>query len=144
MLSKSRDSKGFTLIELMIVVAIIGILAAIAIPNFVSFKNKAIQGTAKANLDTVRAALSQYAADMDDNRYPATGDITNYTTLISMLSGYGLTFKPPSQGGVEADSKWKAGVSYVYTADVGYTMEIMANDSAGPTFRAYLHGIEIP
>ncbi len=141
MLSKSRDSKGFTLIELMIVVAIIGILAAIAIPNFVSFKNKAIQGTAKANLDTVRASLSQYAADKDDNGYPADGTMDTYTALITILSPYGLTFKPPSQGGVETDSKWASYVDYELSA-AGYTVTITANDSAGTTIKAYLHGVE--
>ena len=49
-------SKGFTLIELMIVVAIIGILAAIAIPNFSKFQARAKQSEAKANLKAIYTA----------------------------------------------------------------------------------------
>ena len=53
MLSKLRSKKGFTLIELMIVVAIIGILAAIAIPNFLKFQAKSKQSEAKSNLGAI-------------------------------------------------------------------------------------------
>jgi type IV pilus assembly protein PilA len=49
-----RSSKGFTLIELMIVVAIIGILAAIAIPNFLQYQLKSRQSEAKTNLGAIR------------------------------------------------------------------------------------------
>ncbi len=67
---KQRSSffnrKGFTLIELMIVVAIIGILAAIAIPNFMNYQCKAKQSEAKANLGTIRTGQEAYRAEFDE------------------------------------------------------------------------------
>jgi len=48
-----KKSKGFTLVELMVVVGIIGILATLAIPNFMSFLSKAKQAEAKANLGAI-------------------------------------------------------------------------------------------
>ncbi len=62
MLSRLRTQKGFTLIELMIVVAIIGILAAIAIPNFIAYRNKSFCSRAEADADGLAAALSDYFA----------------------------------------------------------------------------------
>jgi type IV pilus assembly protein PilA len=55
-----RNKKGFTLIELMIVVAIIGILAAIAIPNFLKFQAKSKQSEAKTNLKAIYTAETGY------------------------------------------------------------------------------------
>jgi len=55
-----KNKKGFTLIELMIVVAIIGILAAIAIPNFMKFQAKAKQSEAKTNLGAIYVAQVAY------------------------------------------------------------------------------------
>jgi len=54
---------GFTLIELMIVVAIIGILAAIAIPNFLKFQLRSKTGEAKTNLAALRTAEEGYVAE---------------------------------------------------------------------------------
>jgi type IV pilus assembly protein PilA len=59
-LLRKRNRKGFTLIELMIVVAIIGILAAIAIPNFLRFQAKSKQSEAKTNLGGIFTAMTAY------------------------------------------------------------------------------------
>src|SRR6186997_1313022 len=68
---KELSRKGFTLIELMIVVAIIGILAAIAIPKFADLIRKSSEGASKGNLGALRAAASIYYGDME-GVYPAT------------------------------------------------------------------------
>jgi type IV pilus assembly protein PilA len=69
--SKRFGASGFTLIELMIVVAIIGILAAIAIPKFAELIRKAGEGSAKGNLGAIRSALSIYYGDLEGT-YPDT------------------------------------------------------------------------
>jgi type IV pilus assembly protein PilA len=66
-LMRLKGKKGFTLIELMIVVAIIGILAAIAIPNFMRFQAKSKQSEAKTNLGGIFTAEEAYFAEY--NRY---------------------------------------------------------------------------
>ncbi len=58
-----KKSAGFTLIELMIVVAIIGILAAIAIPNFLTFQLRSRAGEGKTNLAAIRTAQEGFAAE---------------------------------------------------------------------------------
>jgi prepilin-type N-terminal cleavage/methylation domain-containing protein len=80
MRSKHRNrASGFTLIELLVVVIIIGILAAIALPNFVGAQNKAKEASVKSNMRTCQIAAETHATDAG-GQYPdnTTGSFRNY------------------------------------------------------------------
>lgn len=74
---KKRQGKGFTLIELLVVVVIIGILAAIALPNFVGAQKKAKLSAVKANMHTTQLATESYATDTG-GVYGQSTEITPY------------------------------------------------------------------
>ncbi len=68
-----KNQKGFTLVELMIVVAIIGILAAIAIPKFANMLEKSREGATKGNLSAINSGIALYVSD-NQGITPATLD----------------------------------------------------------------------
>ena len=91
-----RNKKGFTLIELMIVVAIIGILAAISIPNFMAFLSRTKRSEVKYNLEAIFkcevAYFSEYNAfsnSFSTIRWKPEGKIYYYTFTIG-AENYGL------------------------------------------------------
>ena len=86
-----RRRGGFTLIELMIVVAIIGILAAIAIPKFAELIRKSGEGASKGNLGSIRSALSIYYGDME-GQYPAS--LTGLTISAKYLAALPVAKAP--------------------------------------------------
>ena len=86
---KELSKKGFTLIELMIVVAIIGILAAIAIPKFAELIRKSSEGASKGNLGALRSAMSIYYGDMEGT-YP-------FSLTALTIGGKYLTVIPPAK-----------------------------------------------
>jgi type IV pilus assembly protein PilA len=61
--ARKNNQKGFTLVELMIVVAIIGILAAIAIPQFAAYRAKAFNAAAESDLRNFKTAMEASLAD---------------------------------------------------------------------------------
>jgi len=65
----SLKERGFTLIELLVVITIIGILAAIALPNYIKAKDKAKEAELKANIHTIQVAIERY--EVDSGRYPS-------------------------------------------------------------------------
>ncbi|MCP4503285.1 MAG: prepilin-type N-terminal cleavage/methylation domain-containing protein [Deltaproteobacteria bacterium] len=113
--------KGFTLIELMIVVAIIGILAAIAIPNFVKFQCRAKQSEAKTNLKALFTANESYRAEHDKyfgqascgNSGACTGD------LGFAPKGDKIRYNYATTGATSSDFDATALVATAFKADLG-------------------------
>ena len=86
-----KKTQGFTLIELMIVVAIIGILSAIAIPKFADLIRKSNEGATKGNLGAIRSAMSIYYGEME-GWYP----VSNPGPIMTMENGKYLKAVPNS------------------------------------------------
>ena len=110
---RRHSSAGFTLVELLIVVVIVGILAAIAIPRFSSTKEKAYLASMKSDLRNLATTEEGYCAD---NQVFVGGTATNRGTTQAALDGF-----VPSAGvqvvvSATAGTGWSAVASHVQTA----------------------------
>jgi prepilin-type N-terminal cleavage/methylation domain-containing protein len=95
-----RTTKGFTLIELMIVIVIIGILAAIAIPSFFQIVGRAREGATKSNMHTLQIAAEDYAVTYD-GFYAAAMDASHIADRLPS------NFKNPFDGSTGQGGAWE-------------------------------------
>ena len=86
---------GFTLVEIMIVVAIIGLLASIAVPNFVKARTQARQKACISNLQQIEGAVQRWALDLNkaDNQSVSYSDISSYLQRAVVCPAGGSTFE---------------------------------------------------
>ena len=123
-----KSNRGFTLIELMIVVAIIGILAAIAIPNFMTYQAKARQSEAKVGLGGIFTTATSYFAENGTYSLLSSGaGALGYSPAGSPKYSFSYGGSTINNGATASVCGGNTTVTPSVMADVGFTAGAMGN-----------------
>ncbi len=130
-----RKEKGFTLIELMIVIIILAVLTGIAIPSYMALRNRAREAATESEMKNIATALELYQSDIES--YPAAAnwdtDIAAYMTPVPTADSWGVNYVYAQTGSGTGYTLTSFGVDGV----VGGTDNIVITNGAFTSTGAY-------
>jgi len=128
------NEKGFTLIELMIVVVVIGLLAAIAIPNYRASENRAREASVKSNMHTFQLAAEDFRVRNDSTYADNARDVAplllgSFRNPFERSTGEGRAWE--DRASTSADPTARAGITSYADSGFGYSYNVKGYGSHG-------------
>jgi type IV pilus assembly protein PilA len=128
---RSGSESGFTLVELLVVMLILGILAAIAIPSFFNQRDKARDADAKATAKTAQTAIETYATENNGAYTGATVDDLRRIEETLPTTGLAVTVPAPDEYTVTATSDTGNTFNVIRDDDGSFDLTCLATGNAG-------------